>query len=308
MSRDVEPLREQRASKIWQRIKRDKLSPVPMEFILKHCNTAKWGKFNTAEDTLRVVNLYLKETNMTTKETNTGNTVADLTNAVTVYRQGEQQAVVNYNNAVQKMEDLRVAMEDVKAKHADAKVALGKAKLAEAIALIDKVHAEAPKGSAAAKDIENLLERILQQRLMNAIKGLPYVSPFAVTGTVTGRISSAEPTTQERVQMGAETTAAAKAETSVSGGGHQAKPTAPYVPKVGDKVRFIKPWWDGSHQFVGKDLTVSKVMAGRYVYFKEMDHAGANTRVDNVVPAPTSSPCNYPNRACVGSQFCGVKA
>lgn len=187
----------------------------------------------------------------------------------------------------------------------NARTALGKLKLTAAIDLIKSVYAEAPAGSAASRDISALTEHLMWSRMGSTLDAMPFEGVFASRGTVTGRVGPTSPQVGSNLPR-SETARSITNMTTSAGAGQprQAKPS-PYVPKAGDKVRLVNPWYPGSKEFVGKVLTVDSVSQGAYVYFKEfpegqncavvgghIEPAGAFRVGDKLVCARPDLPCN----------------
>lgn len=125
-----------------------------------------------------------------------------------------QVAQNNLENAQQRADNLAKQAALTKARVEDLAAALGKQKLTDALALIEKVYKEAPKGSAAARDIE---------ASGSLLSGL-YLQKYVLTenAVLSGRRMSAPEAFA--ASYGQATAASVKAETSVGTHTNQAKP------------------------------------------------------------------------------------
>lgn len=263
MDRSIGRLHEGRVQKIIHRLRREK-AVIPEAFILaNYKNTAAYGEFNTAAETNHIISLY-EESKMNqapkVAQTNVETLAAALAKA-------EADLVIAKREHIKATTGARYATEHLTSTEVQANVArnaLGKAKLAEAIALVDKVGAEAPAGSEASKDIDSLAHRLMQR---NVPFELIFAKPYGGN----------PPTSQTSAAIASMTTSVG------AGQPRQAKPT-PWIPKVGDKVRLVRAWYDGSKPYVGKVLTVDKLSCGTYLYFTEFQH-GENCTVNYVEPA-----------------------
>lgn len=304
MDRSIAWLHEGRVQKILSRLRAKKVE-IPEAFVLaNYKNTAAYGKFSEHAETNRILRLY-KESTMNQAPKAPPTTVEALAAALA---QAEADLAKAKREHIEISTGARHAAEHLTstAVRADAvRNALGKAKMTEAIALIDKVGAEAPAGSEAAKDIDALAQCLMQRNVHRFFGSMPFESIFARPAskydTWTARTSSTTANVAQEPAAQSKTAAAIASMTTLVGAGQprQAKPS-PVQYKVGDKVVCARP--EVLH--MGKVCEVRAV--GNGMLYVEWPSGSVEWHAENKFdPATDTKPaasCTFPGCLCPKGQ------